>query len=101
MNIKAVLAKRQEEFIRSRVEIENWVVILFKQLSEVTLPETIGNPPGRTAKEIFPSLYEEKFDIEKYKAEFRVFGAWYQKVQQYADEVNRHALEVLNGNNGS
>lgn len=96
---KKLLDQRRDLFIATRRDIEVWVDKFFKEISQVNpkLMEGIEAPNGTTAQELFPSLYSEPFDEEKYNAEYEVFNAYYLKVMEVAKYLNDKAQEVLKG----
>lgn len=96
---KQLLEQRRNIFISTRRDIEVWVDKFFKEISQVNpkLMEGIEAPAGKTAQELFPSLYIEPFDEEKYNAEYAEFSAYYDKVMEVAKYLNDKAQEVLKG----
>ena len=62
---------REQAFLTSRVYISQWcekLVASYDALPEDT-KALLPPLPGRTAEEIFPSLFAEPFDMEQYKRE--------------------------------
>ena len=62
---------REQAFLTSRVYIRQWcekLVSSYDALPEETKAQ-LPPLPGRSAEEIFPSLFAEPFDIEQYKKE--------------------------------
>ena len=87
VDAQKLLEQRRNMFISTRRDIEVWVSTFFTELDKVSpkLLEGIELPTGRTAQDIFPSLYVEPFDEEKYNAEYEEFNALYEKVMQVAE----------------
>lgn len=98
-DVNKLLEQRRNMFISTRRDIEVWIEKFFTELDQVSpaLMEGITIPTGRTAQEIFPSLYTEPFDEEKYNEEYATFTAFYEKVMEVAEYLNKKAIEVLNG----
>lgn len=95
IDIDKLVRERETRFIESRVKIEQWITRLFKQIEGYDLSSCTGKPEGRTAQEIFPSLYTKEFNVEAYQQEYKVFMSWYSQVRAYADRVNKAAMEAL------
>lgn len=97
-DVNAIIEKRRNMFISARRDVEVWVETFFKELDRVDakLLDGIELPTGRTAKELFPSLYVEPFNEEQYEMEYSTFNAFYEQIMSVAERLNNKALEVLN-----
>lgn len=97
-DINKLLDQRRAAFIAARRDIELYIQNFFAELDKVnpSLLENTHPVTGRTAQEIFPSLYAEPFDEEKYNQEYEIFDAYFQEVKSVADYLNAKAEEVLN-----
>lgn len=98
-SISELLAKRNEDYVASRIDHERWVERLFRQLDNLDKKDypTDNMPTGRTAQEIFPSLYNGEFSIQAYEAEKEKFYLWYNKVLEYRTQINTEAEMQLFG----
>ena len=99
-DVNKILEERRNQFITTRRDIEVYIETFFTELDKVPakLLADVQLPTGRTAQEIFPSLYAEPFDEEKYNAEYEAFDKCYQQVQGVAEFLNEKAKEVLGVN---
>lgn len=99
IDVNKMLDQRRSMFISTRRDIEVWIEKFFSELEQVnpSLLENITFPTGKTAQEIFPSLYIEPFNEEAYTAERAAFDEFYNKVMEVAEYLNKKAAEVLAG----
>lgn len=99
IDVNKMLEQRRNMFISTRRDIEVWVDKFFTELDQVSpnLLQEITFPTGRTAKDIFPSLYVEPFNEEQYNKEREEFDVFYNKVMDVAEYLNQKAAEVLAG----
>ena len=96
-DVNKLLEERRNQFITTRRDIEIYIETFFSELEKVP-PKLLADvelPSGRTAQEIFPSLYVEPFDEEQYNKEYEAFNQCYEKVQGVAEYLNQKAEELL------
>ena len=98
-DVNKLLETRRNMFISTRRDIEVYITNFFSELEQVNpdLLKDIQLPEGRTAKDIFPSLYVEPFNEEAYNKEYEAFTALYEAVGKVAEYLNQKAMEVLQG----
>ena len=92
-----LLEERRNQFISKRRDIENYITTFFTEYAQIdpSLLANITPPEGKTAQEIFPSLYVEPFDEEKYNQEYDNWTEFFMKVKAVSDAINEKAAEVL------
>ena len=96
-DINKLLEQRRATFISERRDVEVYINTFFEELDKVnpSLLKDCHPVQGRTAEEIFPSLYTEPFDEEQYNKEYEAFNTYYEEVKNVADYLNKKAEEVL------
>ena len=99
MDVHALLEQRRTKFITKRRDIEVWVETFFKEVSQIneSLLKDIKPLNGRTAQELFPSMYKEPFSQEEFNKEYAVVHEYYTQIQAIAESLNKRAEEVLRG----
>lgn len=100
-DVEQLLEKRRNMFIASRRDVEVYIANFFAELDKInpSLLKDTHPVEGRTAQEIFPSLYKEPYDMEEYEKEYARFDAYYKEVEAVAQYLNKKAEEVLNNAN--
>lgn len=99
MDVHELLEQRRTAFVTKRRDIEVWVDKFFAEVDAINpnlLKET-HPPEGRTAQELFPSMYKEPFVQEEFDAEYAKLNAYYEEIQEVANFLNTKAAEVLKG----
>lgn len=99
--IVEMVNKRREEFISKRSLFERELDTFRTNLEKLTdeRKTAIGIDISRiSAKELFPSLYEDKFNVDKYMSERAAYGAMMGPVIAVRNELLKQAAELSNGN---
>ena len=92
-----LLEERRNKFVSKRRDVEVYIETFFTEYIQIPqeLLKDITPPEGRTAQEIFPSLYREPFDEEQYNKEYEEWSSFFVKVKAVSDAINEKAAEVL------
>ncbi len=95
--ISELVQARQEKFIEDRTVTETEVNKFLKSIEsfDEDIRTQCGWVAGITAKDLFSSLWETPFDMDKYKKQLAAFKAYEQKVAAVCDRINAEALECL------
>lgn len=100
MNAQELLDKRKEDFIKTRYAIEQKVnsymtrVFAARELEPVWF-SNVQFPNGKTAQEVLPSMYAEKFDPDAYMAELDRLLIFARQIEAVADAINKEAERCL------
>ena len=96
-DVQKLLEERRTMFITGRRDVEIYIERFFKEVDKLSPNLLTGIEPikGRTAQEIFPSLYTEPFNEEQYEKEYAAFDRYYQEIFKIGEFLNKKAEEVL------
>lgn len=98
VNIADLVRVRQNKLIEDRTNTEREVNAFFQSLERIEdeeLKVKLGVVPGRTCRDAMPSMWEEDFDVEKYKTERERMIKYINSVQQVLMTFNLEALKCL------
>lgn len=96
-DVASLIQKRQNDFIEKRTIIESEVNKFLQSLEQqdADIRQKCNVVPGRTARDVLPSLWADEFDETAYQAEYNNLQQYINYVMQIQDENNREALECL------
>ena len=96
-DINALLQKRQSQFIEARTITEQELNKFLESLETLDQPlqQRLGVVPGRRAKDILTSLWEEPFNVERYQQQKANLDQYIAQVMVLRDELNKEALACL------
>ena len=103
MNVEEVRAlekQRQEIFLRERTKRELEIKALFEEVERIKqlkpeLLEGIELPNGTTAQELYPSLYNDSYDVEANKKEVAIVAEFVQKLQAALEPYHQQIYSLL------
>lgn len=96
-SIEQLYATLNNKFVEQRTLTEVEVNKFLKSLEELdpVYQQQLNVVPGRTARDLLPSLWTEPFDEETYKQEKAVVDAMIQQATAVCDQLNEEAMRCL------
>lgn len=97
VNVAQLIQSRQNKFIETRTIIDSEVTKFLQSLEtlDTNMQEQCKVVPGRTAKDVLPSLWVEPFDIDRYNIELQNLTQYIAGVKSITDSINEEALKCL------
>ena len=96
-NVSQLLQERQNMFIECRTRIESEVNQFLQSLErqDEDIKQRCNVVPGRTAKDVLPSLWAPEFDEQQYQVELANLNNYINAVIQIQNQNNQEALQCL------